>query len=80
MQAGPQILPTFPASLSREATAALTALGVAVLTNSAVERIDEEGVVISGHRVAAGNVFWAAGVMASPAAKWLKARPIRPVG
>jgi NADH dehydrogenase FAD-containing subunit/uncharacterized membrane protein YphA (DoxX/SURF4 family) len=73
MQAGPRILPTFPESLSREATAALTALGVAVLTNSAVDRIDEEGVVVSGHRVAARNVFWAAGVMASPAAKWLKA-------
>ena len=73
MQAGPRILPTFPESLSREATAALTALGVAVLTNSAVDRIDEEGVVVSGHGVAARNVFWAAGVMASPAAKWLKA-------
>jgi NADH dehydrogenase FAD-containing subunit/uncharacterized membrane protein YphA (DoxX/SURF4 family) len=73
MQAGPRILPTFPESLSREATAALTALGVAVLTNSAVDQIDEEGVVVSGNRVAARNVFWAAGVMASPAAKWLKA-------
>jgi NADH dehydrogenase/putative oxidoreductase len=73
MQAGPRILPTFPESLSQEATAALTALGVAVLTNSAVNQIDEEGVVVSGHRVATRNVFWAAGVMASPAAKWLKA-------
>jgi NADH dehydrogenase FAD-containing subunit len=43
-----------------------------VLTNSAVERIDDEGVVVAGRRVAARNVFWAAGVMASPAAQWLK--------
>jgi NADH dehydrogenase FAD-containing subunit len=44
-----------------------------VLTGSAVQRIDGEGVVVSDRRVPAGNVFWAAGVMASPAAKWLKA-------
>jgi NADH dehydrogenase FAD-containing subunit len=73
MQAGPRILPTFPDSLSRRATVALTTLGVEVLTDSAVERIDEEGVVVSGRRVAARNVFWAAGVMASPAAQWLRA-------
>jgi NADH dehydrogenase FAD-containing subunit/uncharacterized membrane protein YphA (DoxX/SURF4 family) len=73
MQAGPRILPTFPESLSRQATAALTTLGVEVLTDSAVERIDEEGVVVSGRRVTARNAFWAAGVMASPAAQWLKA-------
>jgi NADH dehydrogenase FAD-containing subunit len=60
-------------SLSRAATADLMALGIVVLTNSAVDRIDEQGVVASGRRVAARNVFWAAGVMASPAAKWLKA-------
>jgi len=73
MQAGPRILPTFPESLSSEATAELTELGVEVLTGSAVQRIDGEGVVVSDRRVPAGNVFWAAGVMASPAAKWLKA-------
>jgi NADH dehydrogenase/putative oxidoreductase len=73
MQAGPRILPTFPESLSGEAAAALTDLGVEVLTGSAVQRIDDGGVVVSGRRVPAGNVFWAAGVMASPAAQWLKA-------
>lgn len=50
MQAGPRILPTFPASLSRQATAALAALGVEVLTDSRVERIDEEGIVVAGRR------------------------------
>ena len=77
MQAGPRILPTFPEGLSRQATTALTTLGVEVLTDSAVERIDDEGVVVSGRRVAARNVFWAAGVMASPAAQWLKAEADR---
>ena len=73
MQAGPRILPTFPESLSRDATTALKGLGVEVMTGSVVERIDDEGVVVSGRQVPAANVFWAAGVMASPAAKWLKA-------
>jgi len=73
MQSGPRILPAFPESLSRKAAAALTDLGVEVLTGSAVQRIDDGGVVVSGRRVPAGNVFWAAGVMASPAAQWLKA-------
>ena len=77
MQAGPRILPTFPEGLSRQATTALTTLGVEVLTDSAVEQIDEEGVVVSGRRVAARNAFWAAGVMASPAAEWLKAEADR---
>ena len=80
MQAGPRILPTFPESLSRQATAALAALGVEVLTDSRVERIDEEGIVVAGRRVAARNEFWAAGVMASPAAQWLKAEADRPGG
>src|SRR6516164_9848144 len=73
MQAGPRILPTFPESLSRDATTALKGLGVEVMTGSVVERIDDEGVVVCGRQVPAANVFWAAGVMASPAAKWLKA-------
>ena len=80
MQAGPRILPTFPESLSRRATAALPALGVEVLTDSRVERIDEEGIVVAGRRVAARNAFWATGVMASPAAQWLKAEADREGG
>jgi NADH dehydrogenase FAD-containing subunit len=66
MQSGPRILPTFPESLSRHAAAALTDLGVEVLTGSAVERIDDEGVVVSGRRVPAGNVFWAAALWPLP--------------
>lgn len=77
MQSGPRILPTFPEGLSRRATAALTALGVEVLTDSRVQSIDEAGVIVPGRHVAARNVFWAAGVMASPAAGWLKAEADR---
>jgi hypothetical protein len=40
-------------------------------------RVPYEGVIVSGRRVAAHSVFWAAGVMASPAANWLKAEADR---
>jgi NADH dehydrogenase FAD-containing subunit len=77
MQSGPRILPTFPESLSLDAAAVLTELGVEVLTGSTVQRIDDGSVIVSDRRVPAGNVFWAAGVMASPAAQWLKAEADR---
>lgn len=71
VQAGARILPTFPAELSEKAKLALERLGVEVLLNSRVERIDEEGVTVSGARIPSRTVLWAAGVVASPAARWL---------
>ena len=44
-----------------------------LMLDSAVEAIDETGVIVGGKRIAVRTVFWAAGVMASPAAKWLGA-------
>ncbi|MCW2244049.1 FAD-dependent oxidoreductase [Azospirillum canadense] len=71
VQSAPRILPTFPEPLSAQAAASLESLGVTVLTGSAVEAVDESGVTVSGTRIAARTVFWAAGVVASPAARWL---------
>jgi NADH dehydrogenase/putative oxidoreductase len=73
VQAGARILPTFPEALSEKARRSLERLGVEVLLNSRVERIDDEGVTVSGTRIPARTVLWAAGVVASPASKWLKA-------
>ncbi len=73
VQSGPRILPTFPENLSRRAAAALRRLGVEVLTDSRVEHIDADGVRVSGTPIVARSVFWAAGVTASPAARWLGA-------
>jgi NADH dehydrogenase FAD-containing subunit/uncharacterized membrane protein YphA (DoxX/SURF4 family) len=73
IQAAPRILPTFPEALSARAQRSLERLGVEVLINSRVERIDSAGVWVSGQRIASRTVFWAAGVVASPAAKWLQA-------
>ena len=73
VQAAPRILPTFLEGLSAKAKEALERLGVEVMLNSRVERIDEAGVTVSGVRIPSRTVLWAAGVVASPAAKWLQA-------
>jgi len=73
VQAGPRILPTFPEGLSQRAAVSLQRLGVEVLTGSRVEHIDADGVRVSGRQIVARTVFWAAGVTASPAARWLGA-------
>ena len=69
----PRLLPAFPEPLSEISAQSLRALGVDVLTKSRVEKVDAEGVLISGQRIGSRTVFWAAGVMASPAAQWLQA-------
>src|SRR5581483_12270255 len=73
VQAAARLLPTFPEALSVEAKRALEALGVEVLVGSRVEQIDTEGVTVNGSRITAKTVFWGAGVVASPAARWLSA-------
>jgi NADH dehydrogenase, FAD-containing subunit len=73
VQSGPRVLPTFPEDLSERAQRSLEKLGVQILVNNRVEHIDELGVMVSGRRIAARTVCWAAGVVASPAARWLQA-------
>ncbi len=73
----PRILPAFPEHLAKKAHIALTRLGVEVRTNSPVEGIDENGVVIAGKRLDARTIIWTAGVAASPAGKWLGAETDR---
>lgn len=73
VEAGPRILPTFPASLAKKACAELTRLGVEVRIQCAVNAVDERGVVIAGEHLAAKTVIWMAGVRGSPAGMWLGA-------
>src|SRR5499427_6949025 len=72
-EAGPRILPTYPEHLSIKAQQHLEKLGVEVHTNARVTRVDSEGIVVGGQRIQAGTVLWSAGVVASPAGRWLKA-------
>jgi NADH dehydrogenase len=63
IEAGPRLLSAFPASISAAAAAKLRALGVEVLTDTNVVRVDADGVSMAGDRlVPAELVVWAAGV------------------
>jgi NADH dehydrogenase FAD-containing subunit len=73
LQAGPRLLPAFPESLSEVARRSLADMGVNVLLNSKVRVIDADGVIANDRRIYSRTVLWAAGVAASPAAKWLNA-------
>ena len=70
---GPRVLGTFAPDLSAAAQKRLEKLGVEVRLGHAVEKIDEEGVVVAGERIASKAVIWTAGVAPSPAGKWLGA-------
>lgn len=72
-EAAPRILPTFPEVLSRKAQGHLESLGVEVFTNARVTDVDSDGIVVGGEKVRAGTVLWGAGVIASPAGRWLGA-------
>jgi len=65
-EAGPRILPPFPPELSARAQRDLERMGVEVRLNSAVTRITPEGIYTGEEFVPVRNVFWAAGVKASP--------------
>src|SRR5499426_154954 len=70
-EAAPRILPTYPERLSENARRHLEQLGVEVHTNAKVEGVDEYGVIVNGKRIASRTVLWTAGVVASPAGRWL---------
>lgn len=71
VEAGPRLLASFPEDLSAKARTALEGLGVEVLTNMRVETCDATGISANGMRIEARTIVWGAGVIASPAAKWL---------
>src|SRR5207253_2981456 len=72
-EAAPRVLPTFPEDLSAKAQRHLESLGVKIYTNTQVTGVDADGVVAGGQRVRSSTVLWGAGVLASPAGRWLGA-------
>jgi NADH dehydrogenase len=68
---GTRPLATFAPELSSAAKRRLEKLGVEVRLGQGVDRVDEQGVIVAGERIACKTVIWTAGVEASPAAKWL---------
>jgi NADH dehydrogenase len=72
-EAAPRVLPTYPEVLSAKAQRHLEKLGVKVYTNTRVTNVDSGGITANGQRVPASTVLWSAGVLASPAGRWLNA-------
>jgi NADH:ubiquinone reductase (H+-translocating) len=73
VEAGPRVLAAFEEPQSNYAQRSLAKLGVEVRLNAAVTACDEKGVSIGEERLESSTVIWAAGVAASPAARWLGA-------
>lgn len=73
IEAGPRVLPAFPEELSARARSDLARLGVEVRTGAPVTSCDVGGVTVGETRIPSACVIWAAGVEASPAARWLGA-------
>ena len=65
IEAGAEVLPSYPAPLPSFARRALEKLGVAVWTGSPVTGIEEGRVHVGGDSIEAGTILWAAGVSAS---------------
>jgi len=65
------VLPTYPPELSEKAAAQLRGLGVEVMTNAIVTRVNDHEVCVGETIIPTRTVLWAAGVQASPLAKSL---------
>ena len=77
VEAGQNLLPTFPPELSQRTRRSLEQLGVEVRLGEAVADIGPHHVRIGSETVLTHTIVWAAGVQASPAAEWLGARADR---
>jgi len=77
IEAGSRLLANFPEALSDYTAGALGRLGVEVRLGRAVTHVDADGVRLGDESIRAGTVVWAAGVAASPPARWLGVEPDR---
>lgn len=75
IEAGDGILGQLPDKLSAYAEKALERMKVEVVTGARVEHVEADHVVYEGGEIMAEVIVWAAGVKASPAARWLGLQP-----
>ena len=73
VEAAPRLLTPFDPPLSEAAKTSLEQLGVEVRLGTPVTALDAAGVSVGTERIEARTVIWGAGVIASPAGKWLGA-------
>ena len=71
VEANERVLKSFHPDLSARALRDLQKLGVEIRLNARVTAVSDEGIMIGEERIDANNVFWAAGVLASPLGKSL---------
>ncbi len=71
IEAGPRVLAGFPEGLSDFAARSLRQMGVEILLDSPVERIDDRSVSTARRTIDAATVIWCAGVKACPVTEWL---------
>jgi NADH dehydrogenase len=71
VEAEPRLLAPFDPSLSEAAKWSLEELGVEVRLGARVTAADCGGVSLGSERIEARTIIWGAGVMASPAGRWL---------
>jgi len=77
LEGGPRLLASFPESLSRRAESDLRVMGVDVRLGARVTRIGADSLDVGGETIPTGCVVWAAGVAATPVARWLGVEPDR---
>jgi len=69
VEAGPELLPPFPAPLRARTRADLERFGVEVRTGAKVARVASDEVELAGgERIATRTIIWAAGIRAAPVA------------
>jgi len=71
IEGGKRVLASYAESLSHKAAKRLDRLGVKVMTNAIVEKVDDRGVTVAGQLIKSATVFWTAGVAPSPIVKML---------
>jgi NADH:ubiquinone reductase (H+-translocating) len=78
IEAGPRVMPALPENLSDYVQRTLGTKGIEVMRSTRVTGCDARGVDLEHvdlehGRIDAATIIWAAGVIASPAARWLNA-------
>ncbi|MGZ3625801.1 MAG: NAD(P)/FAD-dependent oxidoreductase [Ktedonobacteraceae bacterium] len=73
VQGPDRVLPTFRPELTEKVEKKLKELGVEIIKGVHATELDEHGVQVGNEYIQTDNVFWLAGVAASPAGKWLGA-------
>ena len=71
IEAGPDVLPSYPPPLKDFARRALERLGVTVWTGTSVTDIRDSAVVLGGETIEAGTIIWAAGIAGVPLGRTL---------